>query len=212
MNCLFSSFTFLYRGSQCLIIIFMIISNLQILLLQVIYIKSLFQRLDVFAFSRLQDSRLGEGIRPPINEMYHNDSFHQPDEKSSRVLPTLAPGALHSDLLFPFFKWPLQRVFLLHLKTHQSVSKLEGYCQSALPSQICVLHLSGCLNPTKIAFRVRSRGIELTNILDDLQNRFSGGQRTGFCHPPVESAASNWSNWLSLIQGFCLSEAQGVFL
>lgn len=52
---------------------------------------------------------------------------------------------------------------------------------SALPSQICALHPSGCLwTHDKNTFRVRIGRIELTNILDDLQNFFSGGQRTGY--------------------------------
>lgn len=65
----------------------------------------------------------------------------------------------------------------------QHTSQLANWkdIESALPSQICALHPSGCLwTHDKNTFRVRSGGIELTNILGDLQNRFSGGQRTGY--------------------------------
>lgn len=72
------------------------------------------------------------------------DSFHLPDEMSSRVLPTSASGALLSDLSFSFSEWPLQWVFLLHLTAHQSASKLEGYwIRSSFA--ICALHPSGSL-------------------------------------------------------------------
>lgn len=182
--------------------------------------KSLFQVLDVSAFSRgPQDhchSPLGEGIRPPTNEIYHDG----PTASICQMSDRRCSQHRHLERCFQAYHFPFLNVhsseysvFLLHLTAHQSASKSEGYWIRSSFAGLCIAPIRVSMKPWQKCFYgkewVRSGGIKPTNILDDLQNRFSGGQRTCFSDLPVDSAASSW---LSRIQDFYLSEARGGFL